>query len=402
MTYTLQIQGLDSPKYFAPDVVPGIVSDAYKTQIQIILAEYNNFIQNPGDVNSTTGPQIFQTLLDARNQLLDYAANGIPIGVSGSGASVGFLNQRMARALDTLFKTFDIAGIANGTTGSTAQTNAVKNWLDLSIAGLGDYLAQAASAGESGRSIQAMIQLEYIKAGNDLITNKLGGLEEALQYTQTAVQILTELQVIHNKVTPNNAPTVSPSGTGDNYVEDYQHDGDIAYNNPIGVTATASPSDVSTFNELSSSTGRLHALISQLLAISNPPHTGSVESAFTISAGPDYVVTPVNPAYVGTLATSLYQVYVDMRNAPLVSSGSPATNNKCNGWIIDRMGNAKYQGNYSSRLTVAQTSAESLNDQQKQSVQQTLFLFQEFYQSGSGMLTQLNQIIQAMAQAIAG
>lgn len=403
MTFNLQIQDVQGAKYFAPDVVPQTVTDAYNNQIQTFLSVYNNFITGQTTLDSSNADTVFNKLLAAKNALIGYATNGIPLAGVGNTASTGYLNRNMARALDTVFKTLDIAGITSTTTGTSAKQNAVQNWFDLSTAGLGDYLSQAAQAGQTGRSIQAMIELEYIKAGNDLITRKLGGLESALSLTQSAVNLLTTIQNLHNKVAPNNAPSPdfnsnpNAGNSGDQYVANFQNYGTSVYNNPIGVNSTASPTDEANFQFLiSGSPGTvppkaspLLSLISSLLAVTFP-NAGGVALAFNSSTG-----LPNDPTLDGSLPASLYQVYHDMQSH---GGTNPTTHSRMTNWIVDNMGNPQLQGNYATNLTTAETSAQSLNDQQKQSVQQTLFLFQEFYQSGSGMLTQINQIIQAMAQ----
>ena len=459
--FDLTIQDVNGPKYFSPDVVPTVVSDAYNAQVNNILTVYNDYIQGqvtdpttgavtPFQLSSsdpTTTQTVFSQLLAAKDALINLATNGLPL----VGGGTGYLNQTMARSLNTLFQTLDLAGItdANANASPDTQLAALQNWLDLSTAGLGNVLAQAGQAGQSGRSIQAMIELEYIQAGNNLISNKLGGLESALGYTQQAVNILTTLQNIMNKVAPSNVAstlnnflgTLNANGDANAYVQGYQSLGGAAYNSPIGAVPNGvTGTDVANFQMYSSYTGPLHALISALLQVANPPWTQGVDvdsgrgdsGAFNSLTG---AMNPNASYLAGTLVANLYQVYYDMRyptgstinsrtgfpantfsspwqGIPTSPLGpfSPLSNlqnqagyindptGRLDIWLVDNMGNAQKQGLFSNDMTTAQTSAESLNSAQSQQIQQTLFLFQEFYQSGSGMLTQINQIIQAMAQ----
>lgn len=380
MAYYLEIHDISGPRYFAPDVVPQVVMDQFKAQIETLQTYYQKRILNP---NYTYTKDDYDAIAQARATLLQYADQGIPINLPG--LQTGYLNQTMAKTLDTLLKTFDIAGIGDASnTTDAAKAAAMQRWYDLSIAGLGEYIGDALNAVSSGRSIQAMIQLEYIKAGNDLITNKLSGLQSALSLTQKATQMLTSLQNIHNKVEPIPQPAVAPTGTGDDYVDDYKRDGDGAYLRPIPVRASASLStaDIALFNSYKTEDGALYKLIEEVL-----PQLGNYTVA---DLGP-----PPIAALDGTLPQALFTVYNDMKSAGTAQK-----------WISDHLGtttdyDSTLGGNYSRNLTVSQTAAQSLNDQQKQNVQQALFLFQEFYQSGSGMLTQLNQIIQSMARAMA-
>jgi hypothetical protein len=72
-------------------------------------------------------------------------------------------------------------------------------------------------------------------------------------------------------------------------------------------------------------------------------------------------------------------------------------------WVIDgyNVHNASgvaNAGKIQTDLTAAITAAESLNDSQKESVRNYMFIFEEYYKSASAILNTLNQIIQKMAQ----
>lgn len=74
-------------------------------------------------------------------------------------------------------------------------------------------------------------------------------------------------------------------------------------------------------------------------------------------------------------------------------------------WIMDNYQSlnttdATKAGAYQQNITAAITSAQATNDQQKETVRNNLFLFEEFYKSASTVLTQLNQIITKMAQNV--
>ena len=63
-------------------------------------------------------------------------------------------------------------------------------------------------------------------------------------------------------------------------------------------------------------------------------------------------------------------------------------------------GNAALAGRMDKDLTFAITAAQSLNDTQKQKVQNFLFIFQEYYNSASSILQALNNLAQKIADAI--
>jgi hypothetical protein len=432
--YDLTIQDVGTA-YFAPDTTPTAVSDAYNTQIQNLINAYNTYITDSQNGTTPDFSTLYSDIYSARQSLINMAQDGVALGATvasppGSSLNVGvngtgYLNQQMAQALNTLLQTLDIAGLnqSPSTISASQQQAAVGSWLDLSTAGLANYLSQASVAAQSGQSIQAMIDLEYVQAGNELISNQLGGLETALNYTQSAVNILTTLQNIMNAASTGTLTYTDLSGAntyqlnpalpssrqpspgdpvggalnttndidntgniGNDYVSNYQVAGASAFNSPLPVVSKATTAQAEEFANLASATGPLYHLISELL----PQYgiTTDVADTFGLTTG------SIPSALNGTLAGTLFQVYYDMNHG---------AGGNVNNWIMDHMGagsdyNLALQGDYSVNLTTAQTSAESLNSQQSQNVQQTLFLFQEFYQSGSGMLTQINQIIQAMAQ----
>ncbi len=75
-------------------------------------------------------------------------------------------------------------------------------------------------------------------------------------------------------------------------------------------------------------------------------------------------------------------------------------------WVMDNYQafnttDATKAGAFQQRMTAAVTAAQATNDEQKETVRNNLFLFEEFYKSASTVLTQLNQIIAKMAQNIA-
>ena len=73
------------------------------------------------------------------------------------------------------------------------------------------------------------------------------------------------------------------------------------------------------------------------------------------------------------------------------------------GWIMDGQsatsgGAVSSSGKIQNDITQAITSGQNLNTTLSQKTQQYLFVFQQFYQSASGILTTINQFIQQMTQ----
>ena len=95
-------------------------------------------------------------------------------------------------------------------------------------------------------------------------------------------------------------------------------------------------------------------------------------------------------------------------NAPIPANSTFSAQQKASAlvrWIIDnydkRQGvDANLGGAAQQNVTFAITSAQSLNDTQKEDVRRFLFVFEEYYKSASAMLQAITQIIQKMAQGI--
>lgn len=86
--------------------------------------------------------------------------------------------------------------------------------------------------------------------------------------------------------------------------------------------------------------------------------------------------------------------------------GDPTNYTATRQWIMDNYQSfntpdATLAGAYQQNITSAITASQALNDTQKETVRNNLFLFEEFYKSASTVLTMLNQIITKMGQNIA-
>jgi hypothetical protein len=73
-------------------------------------------------------------------------------------------------------------------------------------------------------------------------------------------------------------------------------------------------------------------------------------------------------------------------------------------WMLDNYGStgigSNTAGEIQQNITNAITAGQSLNDTQKESVRQFLFIFEEFYKSASAILQSLTQIVERIAQAL--
>jgi hypothetical protein len=281
----------------------------------------------------------------------------------------------------------------------------------------------------NAHSEQSLVELLYVQEGNELLGTAMNSLESALNTTQKLSNILQALQNLHNQV---------------------QVSGKSAFNfnfqvGPSGIRTT--DLNATTINAQATSRLTLHPGGSVVntnvgVFIRNTIHVSAditdYERAY-LSAASAYFGKTIDPTFLfanstskgfASYANSLKTLKNELRNeisvlfrqTPAGSRNDPASlldtvrkvfddlpsNFKFSAvqkWAIDgynlhgASGAAK-AGTIENDLTFAITAAQSLNDSQKEKVREFLFIFQEYYQSASAVLSQLTQIIEKMAQNI--
>lgn len=249
-------------------------------------------------------------------------------------------------------------------------------------------------------SEQALIELVYVRTANEILGSAMGSLESALNVSQSVLNILQALQNIKNYI------TVSSPGTFNfNYT--------FAANGRITTLAGGSLIDTnfSLADYQSMYASAASAYFGQLITPSVHYPTGKTPAQaqddfnilYTNLSAMIIRLSAISPAGSdtdpGTLLFQLHQIKTDM----LGSAASPGAN--LEDWILDsydliNQGSSSDAGKLQSNLTTAITAAQSLNDSQKEDVRRFLFIFQEYYQSASAVLSKITQIIEKMAQKI--
>ena len=120
-----------------------------------------------------------------------------------------------------------------------------------------------------------------------------------------------------------------------------------------------------------------------------------------------------NPSGIGDANSLQGRLMVTLQNIKDVfktATGDPITSatpliaaySGYKAWMIDNYERTGSSGNTAGEIqqniTNAITAGQSLNDTQKESVRQILFIFEEFYKSASAILQSLTQIIERLAQ----
>jgi len=180
------------------DTTGGVVYDSYLADIAIVKAAAAQTTALT-DVQATN-------LKNALDDLKDMFANGKMDPATGR---VTYFTQDIANSLSSLFISLQFAGI--DPTGATIQypsvggvpqvTNALNAWRTAVLnnpVSLNNLLNFAATV--KNRSTQALVELDYVGTGNDVMATQMTSLQGALNTTQSVLSTLGELQSIHNQV----------------------------------------------------------------------------------------------------------------------------------------------------------------------------------------------------------
>lgn len=353
-----------------------------------------------------------------------------------------YLSLEMAGAVDQLIRSMQMAGINIQSDGSGGlqvvggiTADQVLQWRNLtaSSTAIQQILQYATDAsGNQNRTLQALVELIYVKTGNEVLSNTLESLEGALTTTNQALNSLANLQDLLNKVTAKDKEKFQDVAS-----ILYQSSGQI----PTAKTTGTSSGDRSTIK----STFRDRPL---------DPTTfvrGSEGNAFPgVNSAADTHFAPIDPTLLsmltesdrieflstrkdimqeiaflsgqssdsqGTLVANLRKVLQDINKAfsavGIPASGiESATSTKVTSaltrWVLDSQGAdftglnipGSEPGQIQRNLTAAVTSGQSLNSTQSDKVRQYLFVFEEYYKSAAAILNSITQLIQRMAQAI--
>lgn len=410
---TVSLIGTTSGQVYAEyDYTHPAVAEAYAEQIEVIYELYSRV--------SSSGPTIFsQTDADNASQalatLVNLAQNGLLISGSDSRSltkqdTVYFLTKEMASNLDLLIRSFKAVGASDPTI--ELNTSQLDKWKDLSVTSpsIQDLMIALVGAIPSNQSLQAMIELQYVSAGNDMIADQFSSLQEALTLTNNILVSLTNLQSIRNlQVVRQPSEFEMPSSSADDFEEDYRSAADAHFDNEIlprlssslftlvGVSAFITERGISVFLQLAAIRRSLMAFVSELSATSTSAALQDPNSLYNrvkqVVSDFDVTFNAVDPSYLDEFVNSP----ADVPDSEKLSFLQHLLRDN-NGPFFNVEGRSAGDGQ--QNLTFAITSAQNLNDTQKEKVRQFLFVFEEYYKSASAILQRISQIVEKMAQNI--
>jgi len=274
---------------------------------------------------------------------------------------------------------------------------------------------------------QALVELVYIRTANDMLGGALGSLDSALATTNSILNLLAALQNLKNAINIK-----SNSAFAFNYLTG-RLPGGVGIGGKGASVAGTGPSVLPTRHTLGSRITANLGITNFALNVTNYQQTYKYAAStfFGRALNPFFVFSSANDPGFATFSQQLTslktalskelqvltkQTPASQRNNPDSLLGALSkviqdlpTNTKDFGsvekWVVDNYGShgsttAGSAGALENDLTFAITAAQHLNDSQKEKVRRFLFIFQEYYQSASAVITGINQAVQMMAQKI--
>lgn len=251
-------------------------------------------------------------------------------------------------------------------------------------------------------TIQALIELVYVREANELIEDALGDLYTSIAVTSDALQTLTTVQNLHNLIS---AKAKNPDdfdfdytdkyGDPEGYSDEYNDAASAYFGDPIDPFFIYDEDDEE-FDQVA------HDLKDART------HIGSIISAlaYLTPGGLDGTEDPTSLlANLRKVYNDLDKVDLDNLNTRLENGDRSDIYDSVEEWVLDSYDkhsdeDAANQGKIQQRITLAITASENLNNSQTESVRSYMFVFEEYYKSAAGLLTKISQLIEKMAQSI--
>lgn len=447
-TTSVNVVGFLNPVPVNGEYTDQSVVNAFSDATSVITTVFNNFNSSTPMPPTNTD---FTNMLIAVASLQELLQNGLPDPNGGTFV----VTSQMAQFYNDLINSLNAVNFFGAQTPAQ-QLNAVKQWLDLSNVGLGNIMQEGITAAQTGGlNVQAMILADYVKAGNDLLSNNLNSLYTAVSQTQSVTATLQALQGLHNDVTTEtrnlsrlssmlaNPENFNPSNFTVNFTP---NPGFTAIISNINNTTMGYQSIVNHTSHPSYFTGHtmitggnqfngindflntflplISAYFSQPLKIiyddsSNSANTTAPSQATVTSflqiktqisqeiAQLDQIDNITDPSQrpPGSLQTQLQQILDDMNGA-----GGSSIQDQIVNWTLDGYNNIALNnpnssvnaGNIQLHITAAITGAQSLNSSQSEKLQESMFIYQQYLESASSTISQIQTLIDNFTQGTKG
>ncbi|KIC71083.1 hypothetical protein [Candidatus Protochlamydia amoebophila] len=387
-----------------------------------VLQKYTDLITPLKTIFSKDSSELtaedYDLILKQVASLKQLAKEGVQ-DTNGTDTYQSFMNQAMVTPLNDIMKTLSIVGIPPDPNAAplsdSAKIATLTGWKSLpnfQIDVLGplnaalsiqleahQYTVNIENPGTGiistltvlaspGRSLQSMLELEYIGAGNTQMAGKMADLEQALSLSQKILTTLTGIQNISNEIQVYNKIPFKLPNTGDldDYKKQYKQQASAYF---AQIFPTAEPVADSAQKLLNLK----QTLWDQMVALEAANPTSGRNVAGSLANAVYKVVQDISAAFVGvdlTAANAQDQLFASVKK-----------------WImdnqdvrIDEAGSNKNAGAIQDRLASAMTTAQNLEESQREDVRRYLLLFQEFYKSAMSMIQLLGTIFDKINKGI--
>lgn len=183
------------------DYTRGEVFSIYQNVAQTIQS-----LPTPPNPNSPAYQAAITVLNAQLNQLLGLYKNGMMLPVDPTKPDAGsyrfYITVPMAQQLDLLLKTLQLADVdvTQPINMSATQAAAWQSYITLNPMLSSFYISASDSAAQT-QSIQAAVELQYVKTGNDVMSSQIQDLESALITTKAVLNNLENILELHNTIT---------------------------------------------------------------------------------------------------------------------------------------------------------------------------------------------------------
>jgi hypothetical protein len=267
------------------------------------------------------------------------------------------------------------------------------------IAGMSAATQAQLAAEFSGNTEQALVELVYVQAANNMLGDQMGLLGSAINTSQSVLNLLNWMQDFHNAISINSPASFNFDYLTGNSAGAAAATDENAYEAAYDTAASAyygkGVTPVFTYSTVNAAGYQSFFL--------NFQSTRAALSAEFLVLGEQTVSTQRGP---GTLFAYLQKILGELPSVAGATATNTAVFSALKTWTLDNYSavgsGAAQAGTFQNDLTSAITAAQSLNNTQQEQVRNFLFVFQEYYQSASAVLSSMTQIIQDMAQKISG
>jgi hypothetical protein len=257
----------------------------------------------------------------------------------------------------------------------------------------------------SAHTLQAFIELVYVKTANDVMVSQMASLEQALATTKSATDTLTQIQNLHNLVSVVSKSLPSGALSAGIGVTGYSKIASDIFGKPIQISFSFSSLSGGLNGFLIQRSAIISQLESQISALQKTtPTISGREDSNSLLAKLSAVLNDIKPPTTVVINGKTYSAH-SIPSAGLFSNFSTAF--KLAGvekWLTDGYNSSTgstSSGIIQQNITNAVTAAQSLNTTQTESVRNFLYIYEEYYKSASAVLQAITQIISKMAGNIA-